>query len=57
MKTFGELTRAERGADVTQHIIKICWKCCGTGFRVASAQPLKFKFCNKCCGRGGKTKG
>ncbi len=40
---------------MTRRIVKICRKCAGTGFRIASVQPLKFKPCNKCCGRGGRT--
>lgn len=38
-----------------RHIVKLCANCGGTGFRLASAQPIKFKPCNKCSGRGGRT--
>ena len=35
-------------------IVKICNPCAGTGFKLKSAQPIKFKPCNRCGGKGGK---
>lgn len=35
-------------------VVKLCKKCGGAGFKVKTANPLRFKICTKCNGRGGR---
>lgn len=35
-------------------IVKICRKCGGSGNKLVSPKPIRFKPCNKCGGKGGR---
>lgn len=35
-------------------IVKLCKKCRGSKWKLASVKPMKFVRCNKCQGRGGR---